>query len=226
MAFGSSPILYNAPLTDQAWLIWGAVHQSDHFALANAVTQLTNNLVPVLPIDPVLLPSKFYPPQLFLVWLANHQAIHNALSAALGIGNFDLSTFDPQDPTSVNYFIQYNAYFHQACAAAIGQLKAQQTQTAASNSQGQSVPIQPQPVGVQPEPQASGNTAILPQGSPGIQTVQPQPQPGTAPLPQGASGQPQAAQQPFPTLQPQPGPAPPPGLQPGTPQLPGNPGET
>jgi len=217
MALGSTPFLYNPPNDEGTWLTWGAVHQSDHFSLATATTALVNAVVPILPIDPVLLPPRF-PGSLTLGWLVNHQAIHDALSAALGIGNFDLSFVNFGDKESVAVWIQYNAYIHQATAAAIGQLQAakvsQQTQQALSQ------PVQPQGVN-QINPQ--GNRAILPQGNPGITTILSQPRAGTQIAPQGSL--PQAPLQPFATLQPQTAPMPA-NLQPGTPLLPGNPGVT
>jgi hypothetical protein len=215
---GSSPLLYNPPVDDPTWAAWGSTHQTDHFQLVFAIRDLVHRDVPMLPIDPVLVPPRF-PRELNLYWLMIHQSLHNALSAALGVSNFDLSFVNFEDPASVAVWIQYNAYVHQQLAAAVGRLKAIQTVVLSQQSQA----IQPQPEGLQPEPQPSGNQPVQPQGNPGITTIQPQPQqPGAQP--QG--GLPQPPDQPFPTLQPQPSPAPPPGIQPGTPQLPGNPGAT
>jgi hypothetical protein len=209
MPLGSPPLLYEVPIDDMTWAIWGSVHQSDHFQIASGISDATGIIVPVLPIDPVPLPHRGAPLALTLTWFMNHQIIHDAMNAALGLGNFDLSYVDFSNPEQITVWIQYNAYAHQAVIAAIS------TYQPPAPAPGQpSVGILPQPApGTQVQPQQQG---VLAQGNPGILTIQPQ-SPGVQP--QAALG-PQPALQPFATLQPQPALAPA-NLQPGTPLQPG-----
>lgn len=211
-----TPILYNPPIVRDAWLIWGSVHQTDHFQIVAGIREKLGLTVGVLPIDPVPLDL----PSAMLTWFMNHQAIHNEMNAAFGLGGLDLSYVDFSNKEQMATWIQYNALEHQQVSFAIASYQPPPQATQQIVSQ----PIWPQPVGSQPLAQPSGNQAILPQGVPGVETILPQPQPGTQVLPQG--GSPQAPLQPFPTVQPQPSAAPPPGIQPGTPILPGNPGAT
>jgi hypothetical protein len=204
MTIGSSPLLYDMPSDTLTWMAWGSVHQSDHFQIAAGIAAVTGQTVPVLPIDPVPLPTRGYSQDMILTWFMNHQIMHDAMTAALGLGNFDLSYVDLSNPEQATVWIQYNAIIHQTVIAAISTYQPPQ-------QPGQPVfSIQPQPLpNTQVQPQQQG---VIPQGGPGILTVQQQ-MGGTQP--QGALG-PQPALQPFATLQPQPAPLPS-NIQPGTP---------
>ena len=201
-----TPLLYNPPIAVGPWLTWGAVHQSDHFAIVNGILNKKGISIGVLPIDPVPLGNR----AAMLAWFMNHQAVHNQMNAAMGLGGFDLSYVDFTNEEQARVWIQYNALEHAQISAAIA---AYQPPPPPQGQQSQA--IMPQPFGVQPAPQPSGNVALLPQGIPGVQTILSQPAAGTQVAPQG--GQPQPALQPFATLQPQPSPAPQPGSNPGTP---------
>jgi hypothetical protein len=207
-AISSPSLLYDPPIDDVTWLMWGATHQSDHFQLADGIRTKTGLTVPVLPIDPVPLPGRGALETDMLLWFQNHQLLHNALNAVLGIGNIDLSYVDFRNVEQMAVWIRYNAYLHQATAAAIATFQP---------------PQQPgqQPVGIFPQPGPNTQIqpqqqAVLPQGNPGVQVIMPQ---SGGVQPQAALG-PQPAEQPFATLQPQPAPQPT-TPQPGTPLQPG-----
>ena len=202
-----TPLLFNVPTDRGSWLLWGAVHQSDHFQIVAGIRDKTGVTVGVLPIDPVPLDNK----EAMLAWFMNHQDVHNQMNSAIGVGGVDLSYFDFKSKEQTEQWIRYHAYEHQIIAFRIAAFQFPQT------AQGQPTEaVQPQPeAGLQPAEQPQGNQALLPQGSPGVQTILSQPVAGTQVSPQG--GSPQAALQPFPTLNPQPGLQPGQTLSPGTP---------
>jgi len=101
----SAAQLFNIPVTSEQRAEWVFANASSHNSIVDAILAQKGQNLTRFSLDP-LNPTNIQD------FLLGHQFMHDQMDQVLGIGGNDYTSFDPNDPSAVDYLWQQHANEH------------------------------------------------------------------------------------------------------------------